>query len=103
MSTNPNDSVQYLCARCGHPESEHPCHGCVGFAFEERKFVAGIYATDKERAELLESMVDRMSDTIADQRAELFYLRRKNYELDHDKGLLVARIANLEKMITRNA
>ena len=24
--------AQYLCERCGHAESEHPCHGCVAFA-----------------------------------------------------------------------
>lgn len=28
---------QYLCARCGHAESEHPVRGCSAFAREERK------------------------------------------------------------------
>lgn len=39
MSTNPNDNPdsQYLCARCGHPQSDHPVYKkCAGFAVAEK-------------------------------------------------------------------
>ena len=38
MNKNPNDNPnsQYLCARCGHPESEHPVYKkCTGFAISQ--------------------------------------------------------------------
>lgn len=56
-----------------------------------------------ERADRLEDMIDRMSETNVDKDAEIDFLKRRNYQLDHDKGLLVGRIANLEKMITKKA
>lgn len=28
--------AQYLCARCGHPRSEHPSKKCAAFAIERR-------------------------------------------------------------------
>jgi hypothetical protein len=59
------------------------------------------YAQEKERADRLEAMIDRMSETIVNKGAEIDYLKRRNYHLDHDMGLLVARIANLEKIMMR--
>lgn len=31
LTKRPADG-QYLCARCGHPESDHPVRGCAAFA-----------------------------------------------------------------------
>jgi hypothetical protein len=45
--------------------------------------------SDKERADRLEAMVDRMSDKLVDKDAEIYALKQ--------------RIAELEAMITRNA
>ena len=45
--------------------------------------------SDKERGDRLEAMVDRMSETIVKKDEEIFLLKE--------------RLANLEKMITRNA
>ena len=58
-----------------------------------------------DRADRLEEMIDRMSETGVKKDAEIDYLKRKNYELAHDNDLLAERIANLEKRIriTRRA
>ena len=87
---------QYLCTRCGHAESDHPNHKCIGFAFESRKFIGGLYMTDKERAERLEGMIDRMSETIVELRRQLFFSSEETQKYRE-------RVENLEKMITNKA
>ena len=64
---------QYLCTRCGRAERDHPNHKCIGFAFESRKFLGGLYMTNKERAERMEGVIDRMSETIVELRRQLFF------------------------------
>lgn len=102
MSTN-NDDIpeaighnQYLCSRCGHAESEHPTHKCIGFAFEADKFLGGIYMSDKERAQRLEAMIDRMSETIVELRRQLFFASEETQKYRE-------RVESLERMITNNA
>jgi len=102
MSTN-NDDIpeavgdnQYLCSRCGHPEIDHPTHKCIGFAFEADKFLGGIYMSDKERAQRLEAMIDRMSETIVELRRQLFFSSEETQKYRE-------RVENLEKMITNKA
>ena len=48
MSTKPNDNAQYLCARCGHPESEHPVYKkCTGFAITQNVTLIVVVAQSK--------------------------------------------------------
>ena len=87
---------QYLCSRCGHPEIDHPTHKCIGFAFEADKILGGIYMSDKERAQRLEAMIDRMSETIVELRRQLFFSSEETQKYRE-------RVENLEKMITNKA
>jgi hypothetical protein len=57
------------------------------------------YRQEKEHASRLEVIIDSMQETIVSRNDEIDYLKRRNCQLDHDKGLLTLKIIELEKKL----
>jgi hypothetical protein len=57
------------------------------------------YREEKEHASRLEVIIDMMHETIIKRNDEIDYLKRRNCQLGHDKGLLTLKIIELEKKI----